>query len=289
MWRRCIHSSRGALHENPLGLPSRPPPPTIPRRTTGPPEKRAIANVGKLLAVASGKGGVGKSTVAVNLACALARQKLSVGILDLDVFGPSLPTLLGLRDAPEPVLTPQGALVPLANHGLACMSMGFLVPGSAPVVWRGLMVQKAVQQLLFDVAWPRLDVLLVDLPPGTGDVALSLGQLAKVDGAVVVSTPQDVALLDVQKGVSAFRKLSIPILGLVLNMAHFTCPSCATPHRIFGPPHLPEDVDLLAELPVLPRVSVDGDAGVPPALTDPAVQIVMDPLAREVWRLLNER
>ncbi|EJD34804.1 P-loop containing nucleoside triphosphate hydrolase protein, partial [Auricularia subglabra TFB-10046 SS5] len=262
--------------------------PTIPRRSAGLPRKRSITNVNKVLAVASGKGGVGKSQTgcAANLACALSRQKLNVGVLDLDVYGPSQPTLLGLRDAPEPALTPQGALIPLANHGLTCMSMGFLVPGTAPVVWRGLMVQKAVQQLLFDVAWPQLDVLVIDLPPGTGDVALSLGQLVTVDGAVVVSTPQDVALLDVQKGVSAFRKLSIPIFGLILNMAHFTCPTCATPHRIFGPPHLPADVELLAELPVLARVSEDGDAGVPPALTDGAVQAVMDPLARGVWQRL---
>ncbi|KAH7098027.1 P-loop containing nucleoside triphosphate hydrolase protein [Auriculariales sp. MPI-PUGE-AT-0066] len=266
------------------------PPPTIPRRTASlPPNKRSITNVHKVLAISSGKGGVGKSTVAANLACALSRQKLAVGILDLDVFGPSQPTLLGLKNAPEPALTDGGALVPLANHGLSCMSMGFLVPGTAPIVWRGLMVQKAVQQLLFDVAWPHLDVLVIDLPPGTGDVALSLGQLTKVDGAVVVSTPQDVALIDVQKGVSVFRKLDVPILGLVLNMALFTCPSCNTPHRIFGPPHLPPDVELLAELPVLPRVSEDGDAGVPPALTDEVVQSVMDPLAVEVWRRLNAR
>ncbi|TCD66877.1 hypothetical protein EIP91_000775 [Steccherinum ochraceum] len=206
----------------------------MPRRNA-PIQKRSIPNVTKVLAVASGKGGVGKSTLAVNLAFALAMQrpnssqKPRVGILDLDIFGPSTPKLMGLESAEEPRLTETGAIVPLTNHGL-------------PLVWRGLMVQKAVQQLLFDVDWrdhdngPGLDLLVIDMPPGTGDVPLTLGQLVNVDGAVIVSTPQDVALADVRKGVAMFKKISVPITGLVLNTSYFKCPTCTTPHYIFGPP-----------------------------------------------------
>lgn len=206
-------------------------PPTMPRRGT--PTKRPIPNVKRVVAVASGKGGVGKSTVAANLALALgatSRDAIGrgarIGLLDLDVYGPSVPKLMGLEDMGEPDLTPGGALVPMTNHAVQCMSMGFLLPPSAsgsnadtPVVWRGLMVMKAVQQLLFDVDWREgqsaqgapLDVLVVDMPPGTGDVALSLCQLVTVDGAVVVSTPQEVALADARKGITMFHKVNVPV------------------------------------------------------------------------------
>ncbi|KAI0041370.1 P-loop containing nucleoside triphosphate hydrolase protein [Auriscalpium vulgare] len=293
MSRRLLHTFRPLHHQNPLGLPNRahaPPAPQIPRRGAAPPTKRPIPHVRKVLVVASGKGGVGKSTVAVNLAFALATQggaRRRVGILDLDVFGPSVPKLMGLDRADEPNLTADGALIPLQNHGLPTMSMGYLLPRSAPdasnedtpVVWRGLMVQKAVQQLLFDVDWrgaepaaPGLDVLVVDMPPGTGDVPLTLGQLVSVDGAVIVSTPQDVALSDVRKGISMFRKVDVPITGIILNQAYFLCPSCSTPHDLFGPPdrfrsvaeHL--GVPMLGELPLAPGVSAGGDEGLPYAL-----------------------
>ncbi|GLB41176.1 putative P-loop containing nucleoside triphosphate hydrolase protein [Lyophyllum shimeji] len=288
-------------HENPLGLPQRGAPPQIPRRG-GPIEKRPIANVRKVIAVASGKGGVGKSTVAVNLAFGLSdlrdpdtSARLRVGILDLDIFGPSVPTLMGLQDSGEPELTSAGALRPLVNHGLPTMSMGYLLPRApesdsshdTPVVWRGLMVQKAVQQLLFDVDWSMgqkgaaLDVLVVDMPPGTGDVPLTLGQLVKVDGALIVSTPQDVSLADVRKGIAMLRKVSVPITGLLLNNAHYICPTCSitspsppTPQYLFGPPDRFRataarlGIPILAELPLVPGVSAAGDKGVPYGLVE---------------------
>ncbi|KAJ6569463.1 P-loop containing nucleoside triphosphate hydrolase protein [Mycena capillaripes] len=264
----------------------------MPRRT-GPIQKRSIPNVKRVVAVASGKGGVGKSTVAVNLAFALSSlrppdssARLRVGVLDLDIFGPSIPILMGLQNSEEPLLTSGGALVPLMNHGIPTMSMGFLLPRSpdsnstndTPVVWRGLMVQKAVQQLLFDVDWRDgqglgLDALVVDMPPGTGDVPLTLGQLVIVDGAVIVSTPQDVALADVSKGIAMLRKVAVPVTGIVLNQSHFMCPGCETSHYLYGHPEAFRTaaarlgVDVLAELPLVPGVSRGGDNGLPYGLT----------------------
>ncbi|WFD42569.1 hypothetical protein MPSI1_001215 [Malassezia psittaci] len=270
----------------------------MPRRGSGVPSKRPIPNVKKVIAVSSGKGGVGKSTVAVNLALGLAatstevlNRKARVGLLDLDIYGPSLPKLMHLEDLGEPELTQQGALIPMTNYSVPCMSMGFLLPPASsgsnadtPVVWRGLMVMKAVQQLLFDVDWragvssetnnsstglPELDVLVIDMPPGTGDVALSLSQLVMVDGAVVVSTPQDVALIDARKGITMFNKVNVPILGLVLNMSHFLAPDTGVTYPIFGSS---ENFDQLAsrlqtavlgKVPLEMHVSQGGDAGVP--------------------------
>lgn len=257
-------------------------------RKTGPIPKRPIPNVKKVVAVASGKGGVGKSTVALNLAFALALQKkrLKVGILDLDIFGPSVPTLMGLQNVGEPELTSAGGIIPLTNHGIPCMSMGFLLPSSSPgdntdtpIVWRGLMVQKAVQQLLFDVDWSMggggvnagLDVLVVDMPPGTGDVPLTLGQLVNVDGAVIVSTPQDVALSDVRKGIAMLRKVSVPITGLILNQSYYLCPTCVSPEPqyLFGKPDAFRSVaqrlgvPVLGELPLVQGVSASADEGWP--------------------------
>jgi len=189
---------------------------------------------------------------------------------------------MGLQNSEEPLLTSGGAIIPLMNHGMATMSMGFLLPRSpdssstndTPVVWRGLMVQKAVQQLLFDVDWRDgqglgLDVLVIDMPPGTGDVPLTLGQLVIVDGAVIVSTPQDVALADVSKGIAMLRKVAVPVTGIVLNQSHFMCPGCETRHYLYGPPEgfrataARLGVDVLAELPLVPGVSRGGDSGLP--------------------------
>ncbi|KAG6918787.1 hypothetical protein DXG01_011539 [Tephrocybe rancida] len=315
--QRLFSTTSVVRHENPLGLPQRGVPPQMPRRG-GPIVKRGIPNVRKVLAVASGKGGVGKSTIAVNLAFSLSTlqnpitsARLRVGVLDLDIFGPSVPTLMGLQNSGEPELTEAGALRPLVNHGLPTMSMGYLLPRSAdtgstddtPVVWRGLMVQKAVQQLLFDVDWSlgqsggALDVLVVDMPPGTGDVPLTLGQLVKVDGAVIVSTPQNVALADVQKGIAMLRKVSVPITGLVLNSSHYLCPTCssspssphAQPQYLFGPPDRFRatasrlDIPILAELPLVPGVSAAGDRGVPYGLVEKRKREAEDGRGSEEW------
>lgn len=309
--RRTISTSSRILgHENPLGLPKSNEPPSFPRRRG--PEKRRIPNAQYVVVVSSGKGGVGKSTVASNLAVALSLsspgapalsavpptgQRPRVGLLDLDVFGPSVPRLLGLTNAPEPDLTPSGALVPLKSHGLKAMSLGFLLPPSSalpggksgegnedtPVVWRGMMVMKAVQQLLFDVDWrapesltspapePGVDVLVIDMPPGTGDVALSLAQLAEVDASVVVSTPQEVALADARKGLALFRRTGVPDPGLLLNMAYFPLPD-GTKSEIFGPTdkfeHLAQQLNapVLGRIPIDPHVSPSADRGLPSAL-----------------------
>ncbi|KAH0828609.1 P-loop containing nucleoside triphosphate hydrolase protein [Lanmaoa asiatica] len=286
----------------------------MPRRG-GPIQKRPIPHVSKVLAVASGKGGVGKSTVAVNLAFALAMRTppslgrpLRVGILDLDIFGPSIPTLMGLQHSDEPALTSGGAMLPIMNHGLPTMSMGYLLPQStenksredAAIVWRGLMVQKAVQQLLFDVDWREsghglgLDVLVIDMPPGTGDVPLTLGQLVVVNGAVIISTPQDVALADVRRGISMFRKISVPITGTILNQAYFICPSCTTPHQLFGSPDAFRSiasslgVPILGELPLVKGVSTGGDRGVPYSLTASSQQTEGDGSGGGVWKSVME-
>ncbi|GAA6040389.1 hypothetical protein JCM8097_007591 [Rhodosporidiobolus ruineniae] len=293
-------SSSSRSHDNPLGLPRNNAPPTMPRMQRGLPQKRKLQGVKKVVVVSSGKGGVGKSSVAVNLALALSSLpsdatggvRRRVGLLDLDIFGPSIPKLMGLEGVGEPYLTAENRLTPLRAHGLPCMSMGFLLgnappspeemddPDAAagadtPVVWRGMMVMKAVQQLLFDVDWKagnqgeELDVLVVDTPPGTGDITLSLGQLVEVDGSVIVSTPQNVAIIDARKGVAMFRKLGIPITGAVLNMSHFLCPGSATPHYIFGPPDpflavaQRLKLDVLAQIPIEPAVSTQGDRGAP--------------------------
>ncbi|PWY98005.1 P-loop containing nucleoside triphosphate hydrolase protein [Testicularia cyperi] len=295
-------------HENPLGLPrnNQRIPPTMPRRGSGVPAPRAIPNVKRVVCVSSGKGGVGKSTVASNLAVAFAQLSSlpprRVGLLDLDIFGPSVPKLMGLEGMGEPELTPSGALVPMKSHGVSCMSMGFLLGNSGSqeeredkvVAWRGMMVMKATQQLLFDVDWrldpsapvqqpasgsgtsdnDGLDVLVIDMPPGTGDVALSLSQLVKVDGGVVVTTPQEIALLDAKKGMAMFRKTSVPISGLVVNMSHFVSPDTGRSFAIFGSLDrveayaVKERLDILARIPVQPLLSAAGDAGAPLTLRE---------------------
>ncbi|GAA5923067.1 Mrp/NBP35 family ATP-binding protein [Sporobolomyces koalae] len=317
-------TSSARSHDNPLGLPRNDAPPTMPRMQRGLPQKRKLEGVKKILVVSSGKGGVGKSSVAVNLALALSsvdsqvtgRQDAPrVGVLDLDIFGPSIPKLMGLEGVGEPYLTRENRLTPLRAHGLPCMSMGFLLPNGptepgkhnadTPVVWRGMMVMKAVQQLLFDVDWRAgtpggndLDVLVIDTPPGTGDVTLSIGQLLTVDGSVIVSTPQNVALIDTRKGVAMFRKLGIPLTGAVLNMSHFVCPGSTTPHYIFGPPtpflETCSDLSLevLAKIPIEPAVSAKGDAGAPVVMLDQEDQggdarKAFLELGNQVWRKLH--
>jgi ATP-binding protein involved in chromosome partitioning len=227
-----------------------------------------IPEVRHTVAVASGKGGVGKSTVAVNLALALARRGLAVGLLDADVYGPSVPLMMGCQGE-QPRLGPSGrTLIPFERWGVHFMSLGFLVdPGSA-VIWRGPMVMKALEQLLRDVEWGALDVLLLDMPPGTGDAQLTVSQRIRLAGAVIVTTPQDVALADAVKGVAMFRKVEVPILGIVENMSHFRCPHCSQVTDIFGSGGGRDEarrlgVPLLGEIPLEPAIRSAGDRGEP--------------------------
>ncbi|EMC99775.1 hypothetical protein BAUCODRAFT_145153 [Baudoinia panamericana UAMH 10762] len=263
-----------AGHENPLGLPRSGTPPNLAARMRrGLPEKRAIPSVGKVIAVSSAKGGVGKSTIAVNLALAAARQGIATGILDADIYGPSIPTLLNLEGL-EPDLDPNNRLLPLTAYGIKAMSMGFLVPQDSPIAWRGLMVQKAVNQLLFEVAWPKLDLLVLDLPPGTGDVQLTITQSIELTGAIIVSTPQDLALRDAVRGIDLFRKVKVPILGMVQNMSTFRCTNCGHDHDIFGLDGARRKceqlgVKLLGDIPLHAQICHDADTGKPTVVANP--------------------
>lgn len=196
------------------------------------PNKITLANVGNIIAVASGKGGVGKSTTAVNLAITLAQKGKRVGLLDADIYGPSIPMLMGLQEKPNATESKQ--LIPLDRHGISCMSIGFLISEDTPVIWRGPMVQGALQQLLKDVAWGELDFLIIDMPPGTGDAQLTLSQQVALDGAVIVSTPQDIALIDAKKAINMFKRVGVPIVGIIENMSLYTCPACGDTQPLFG-------------------------------------------------------
>jgi ATP-binding protein involved in chromosome partitioning len=224
-----------------------------------------LPDVKAVIAVASGKGGVGKSTVAVNLAVALAQSGLQVGLLDADVYGPSLPRMLGLNRKPQ---VKDNKMLPLEAWGLRCMSIGFLVEEETAMVWRGPMVTGALNQMLGQVEWGALDVLVIDMPPGTGDVQLTLAQRAKLAGAVVVSTPQDIALIDARRGVKMFEQVRVPVLGIVENMSFFACPHCGTQSHIFGHGGARAEaarigVPFLGEVPLQLAIRETGDAGTP--------------------------
>lgn len=226
-----------------------------------------------MIGVGAGKGGVGKSTVASNLAVALAKAGARVGLLDADIYGPSVPILMGLRGA-KPAVNAARQIVPAVAHGVKTTSIGFMVQEDMAVAWRGPMIGKAVTQLLQDVEWGELDYLIVDLPPGTGDVVLSLCQAAALDGAIVVSTPQDVAFADVLRAVRMFSMLKVEVVGLVENMSHFLCPDNGKTYEIFGPSNSPRhcaahDLQFLASLPIELQVSPSADAGLPIVVADP--------------------
>ncbi len=235
--------------------------------------RRRIPNVKKAIAVASGKGGVGKSTVAVNLAAALKKMGYKVGYLDADMYGPSGPTMLGAKD--KQVIGKQtergDVLVAPESHGIKVMSIGLLLPSEdTPVIWRGPVLFKALNQFLFDIDWgdEGLDFLIIDLPPGTGDVQITLGQVAELDGAVIVTTPQDVALIDVKKGIQMFREVEIPVLGIVENMSYFICPDNGKKYEIFGKSKTEEiakqyGTELLGRIPIEPKVAEFADLGIP--------------------------
>jgi ATP-binding protein involved in chromosome partitioning len=232
----------------------------------------ALPGIGAIVAVASGKGGVGKSTTSVNLALALTALGQRVGLLDADIYGPSQPRMLGITGKPR---SPDGKkLLPMENYGVRVMSMGFLVDEDAPMIWRGPMVQSALQQMLGDVAWGELDVLVVDLPPGTGDAQLTMAQRVPLAGAVIVSTPQDIALLDARKALNMFRKVDVPVFGIVENMSYFLCPSCGHRAEIFshgGARATAEryGVDFLGEIPLDLTIREHTDAGRPPVVSTP--------------------
>ena len=217
------------------------------------------------VAVASGKGGVGKSTVAVNLAVALAKQGLKVGLLDADIYGPSIPLMLGVEEQPK---FDGQKLFPIEKYGVKLMSLGFLVDSNDPVIWRGALVTRALQQLMTDVNWGNLDIMLFDMPPGTGDAQLTLSQSVALDGAIIVSTPQDVALADAVKGVQMFRKVNVPILGVIENMSYFVCGHCGGRHEIFDHGGVEREckrigADLLGEIPLDAEIRIGGDKGIP--------------------------
>jgi ATP-binding protein involved in chromosome partitioning len=235
------------------------------------PDLQKSPGVDRIVAVASGKGGVGKSTVAVNLAVALARRGNAVGLLDADIYGPSIPLMMGARDRRPGVDPTKQLLIPLERFGVRFMSLGFLLPDpDAAVIWRGPMVMKALEQLLIEVDWSGLDVLVVDLPPGTGDAQLTLSQRVRLSGAVIVTTPQDVALADAVKGVAMFRKVGVPVLGLVENMSYFQCPHCSERTDVFGHGGGRDraaklEVPFLGEIPLDGAIRSSGDAGEPVA------------------------
>ncbi len=236
------------------------------------PRPQGIPGVATVIAVASGKGGVGKSTVAANLALGLARLGLKTGLLDADIYGPSVPRLLGISEKPR---SRDGKILePIEKFGLKTMSIGFLIKDDEPMIWRGPMVMSALTQMLTDVAWAPLDVLVVDMPPGTGDAQLTMAQRVPLRGAIIVSTPQDLALIDARKGLAMFRKTHVPILGIVENMSVFVCPHCGAESHIFGHGGAREtasalDVPFLGEIPLVPSIRATSDAGTPIVVKSP--------------------
>lgn len=254
------------------------PPPPPPGRAAAAPQKPTVAErpmvpgIKAIIAVASGKGGVGKSTTAVNLALAMARSGRKVGLMDADIYGPSVPRLLGITGKPQSFDGKR--LQPMQGWGIPAMSMGFLVADDTPMIWRGPMVMSALEQMLRDVNWGELDVLVVDMPPGTGDAQLTMAQRVPLAGAVIVSTPQDIALLDARKGLNMFRRVDVPVLGIIENMSYFCCPNCGHRSEIFahgGAQRTAEELgcDFLGELPLNISIRETSDGGAPIVVSQP--------------------
>lgn len=236
------------------------------------PQDKNPEGIDRIIAIASGKGGVGKSTVSANLAVALAAKGLKVGLLDADVYGPSQPRMLGVSGRPS---SPDGqTILPLRNHGVTLMSLGLMTPEDEAIIWRGPMLMGALEQMMNQVEWGKLDVLLVDLPPGTGDVQMTLSQKFFVAGAVVVSTPQDIALLDARKGIDMFKRMEVPLFGLIENMASFVCDGCGKEHHPFGSGGARAEAEklgapFLGEIPLDLDIRIGADGGVPLVVSKP--------------------
>ncbi|TIW91809.1 MAG: Mrp/NBP35 family ATP-binding protein, partial [Mesorhizobium sp.] len=255
--------------------------------------KRGVPGIEAIIAVASGKGGVGKSTTAVNIALGLAANGLRVGVLDADIYGPSMPRLLNIHGRPQTV--DGKVLKPMENYGLKVMSMGFLVDEETPMIWRGPMVMSALTQMLREVEWGPLDVLVVDMPPGTGDAQLTMAQQVPLAGAVIVSTPQDLALIDARKGLNMFRKVDVPLLGIVENMSYFLAPDTGKRYDIFGHGGARREaerlgVTFLGEVPLEMGIRESSDAGTPVVVSKPdgAEAKIYRDIASKVWGRVNE-
>ena len=302
---KTMEALRGAVEKAVLGIPGvdkamvaltaerapqqpgQPPQPQVQRGT-------GIPGIKHLIAVASGKGGVGESTTAVNLALALKSLGLKVAVLDADVYGPSIPKLFGLTGKPEPSSAAGKKMKPMTRYGVEVMSIGFLVPEDTAMIWRGPMVMSALTQLLRDTEWGESDVMVIDMPPGTGDVQLTLAQQTPLAGAVIVSTPQDLALIDARKGLNMFAKVNVPVIGIVENMSYFVCTKCGERHEIFGHGGAREEVSrigvpFLGEIPLDQEVRLRSDSGEPVVATQPDslhTALYRD-VARQVWASLQ--
>jgi ATP-binding protein involved in chromosome partitioning len=256
-------------------------------------QRGAVPGVSAIVAVASGKGGVGKSTVAANLALGLKANGLAVGVLDADIYGPSMPRMLGISGKPQ--MEDSKTLRPMENYGIKCMSMGFLVPEETAMIWRGPMVMSALNQMLRDVLWAPLDILVVDLPPGTGDAQLTMAQQVPLAGAVIVSTPQDIALIDARRGLSMFQKVDVPVLGIIENMSYFLCPHCGERSDIFSHGGARREaerlgVEFLGEVPLDLVIRETSDEGRPVTVSEPGsphAQLFRE-IAAKVWAKVSD-
>jgi len=250
-----------------------------------------LPGVKHIIAVSSGKGGVGKTTVSVNLAISLAKTGASVGLLDADIYGPNVPLMMGLNQQPD--VHDDEKIIPLEAHGVRFMSLGVITDANTPIIWRGPIVGKVIQQFMMDVHWGELDYLVVDLPPGTGDAQLTLSQTVPLSGAVIVTTPQNVAIEDVHRGIEMFRKVNVPLLGIVENMSYFLCPCCGDKTPLFGDGGGTRVADafslpLLGQIPIQPEIRIGGDEGQPISLGDNEPARSFADIAKKLKEMLGE-